>query len=382
MSVNQLHLHPRLPCRLSGQYGLCMKVENRQLKKSSLLSISLVLGLLFTFLQIPQAYAGQCLSQFPDSAWSKGEPKEIPPLLNRDLVRTKKVVTRIADQWQLPISEPTFGIDDITSEYLNNTRTEYIRKFGYTETKYPVLVTFEYQGSSCTTRKVEVSGGSVTYRPFTQVEFSNTVAVKNFFTNYQNDDFLKVQKKVDAVTELSKLLITTQSAPIKISSTNTSVDESFAWWLGLEKNMYPVIGYPTLSVFSEDGCLTNAYSKNAKFYSEIDSKLTVVEKTFYQRDLGGWFDQIEFSQGKKICKLRVSTSFGRSFQNYMNKVEPAQLYGYVWVENNLPAPIATNSKTPTPTPSPKKTITCMKGKASKKVTGSNPKCPSGYILKK
>ena len=359
-----------------------MKVENRQLKKSSLLSISLVLGLLFTFLQIPQAYAGQCLSQFPDSAWSKGEPKEIPPLLNRDLVRTKKVVTRIADQWQLPISEPTFGIDDITSEYLNNTRTEYIRKFGYTETKYPVLVTFEYQGSSCTTRKVEVSGGSVTYRPFTQVEFSNTVAVKNFFTNYQNDDFLKVQKKVDAVTELSKLLITTQSAPIKISSTNTSVDNSFAWWLGLEKNMYPVIGYPTLSVFSEDGCLTNAYSKNAKFYSEIDSKLTVVEKTFYQRDLGGWFDQIEFSQGKKICKLRVSTSFGRSFQNYMNKVEPAQLYGYVWVENNLPAPIATNSKTPTPTPSPKKTITCMKGKASKKVTGSNPKCPSGYILKK
>jgi hypothetical protein len=30
----------------------------------------------------------------------------------------------------------------------------------------------------------------------------------------------------------------------------------------------------------------------------------------------------------------------------------------------------------------KKTITCVKGKASKKVTGTNPKCPAGYKLKK
>ena len=29
-----------------------------------------------------------------------------------------------------------------------------------------------------------------------------------------------------------------------------------------------------------------------------------------------------------------------------------------------------------------KTITCVKGKLSKKVTGTSPKCPSGYALKK
>jgi len=30
----------------------------------------------------------------------------------------------------------------------------------------------------------------------------------------------------------------------------------------------------------------------------------------------------------------------------------------------------------------KKTITCIKGKLIKKVTGTNPKCPVGYKLKK
>jgi hypothetical protein len=95
-----------------------------------------------------------------------------------------------------------------------------------------------------------------------------------------------------------------------------------------------------------------------------------------------YFDQIQFSNGKKVCKLRVSTSIPASYRNYLNKVEPVQLYGYVWVENNLPVPVVVNSKKPTAIPNVKKTITCVKGKVSKKVTGLNPKCPSGYILKR
>jgi hypothetical protein len=30
----------------------------------------------------------------------------------------------------------------------------------------------------------------------------------------------------------------------------------------------------------------------------------------------------------------------------------------------------------------KKSITCVKGKSTKKVSGTNPKCPKGYKLKK
>lgn len=348
-------------------------------KKPLILAVSLLLSLLPAF--NAQA-ADQCLAQIPDSAWSKGEPIEIPSLLNRDLVRTKKVVIRIADQKELPNSIPNFGVGDITSEYLNNSRIEYVGKLGFIETKYPVLVTFEYQGSSCSIRKVEVSGGSITYKPYKQAEFSDSIAVKNMFTNYDNQDFLAVQKKVDAVNELSKLLASTQSSPLKISSINSTDDSSFAWWLGLEKNLYPVIGYPSLRVFSEDGCLTQGNSKTEKLSTEYYNKLTVVEKTFYQRDLYGFFDKIQFSQGKKLCKLRVTTSFASSYKNYLNKVEPVQLYGYVWVTDNLPAVVVTNSKTSTPVSNAKKTITCVKGKVSKKVTGTNPKCPSGYKVKK
>ena len=42
--------------------------------------------------------------------------------------------------------------------------------------------------------------------------------------------------------------------------------------------------------------------------------------------------------------------------------------------------VSTTGKAPTTTPK-KTTITCVKGKTTKKVTGVNPKCPSGYKKK-
>jgi len=56
------------------------------------------------------------------------------------------------------------------------------------------------------------------------------------------------------------------------------------------------------------------------------------------------------------------------------------------LKDNLPAvaptPVATPTPTPTVTPVVKKTITCTKGTKSVKRTGTNPKCPAGYKLKK
>jgi hypothetical protein len=59
-----------------------------------------------------------------------------------------------------------------------------------------------------------------------------------------------------------------------------------------------------------------------------------------------------------------------------------------------PTPTPTPSETIAPTPTPsatvvatvkptakKTTITCVKGKTTKKVTGVNPKCPAGYKKK-
>jgi hypothetical protein len=48
-----------------------------------------------------------------------------------------------------------------------------------------------------------------------------------------------------------------------------------------------------------------------------------------------------------------------------------------------PTPTPTPTATATPKPSPKKTtITCVKGKSTKKVTAVKPVCPSGYKVKK
>ena len=55
-----------------------------------------------------------------------------------------------------------------------------------------------------------------------------------------------------------------------------------------------------------------------------------------------------------------------------------------------PAPVVTPEPTPTPIPTPttvvkkpvSKTIVCVKGKSTKTVKGTNPKCPRGYSLKK
>lgn len=55
-----------------------------------------------------------------------------------------------------------------------------------------------------------------------------------------------------------------------------------------------------------------------------------------------------------------------------------------------PTPVESSSATPVPSPTSiapapvakKRTITCVKGKTTKKVTGKNPKCPKGYKKKK
>jgi hypothetical protein len=53
-----------------------------------------------------------------------------------------------------------------------------------------------------------------------------------------------------------------------------------------------------------------------------------------------------------------------------------------------PLPVATATATPTPSPTKarpintKKTIICVKGGRTIKVTGKDPKCPTGYTIKK
>jgi hypothetical protein len=78
------------------------------------------------------------------------------------------------------------------------------------------------------------------------------------------------------------------------------------------------------------------------------------------------------------------TASGFTFSTPQIKVKLSQ-------EKAAPTPTPSTSATPTPTPTPtptavplvtkKTSITCIKGKSTKKVTALNPKCPYGYRKK-
>jgi hypothetical protein len=53
----------------------------------------------------------------------------------------------------------------------------------------------------------------------------------------------------------------------------------------------------------------------------------------------------------------------------------------VKLTQDAPAPQATTQATTKPAPIAKKSITCIKGKTTKKVTATNPACPKGYKKK-
>lgn len=330
---------------------------------------SVLMAALSVFTISPATAAEKCLAQFPDSAWAKGQPAEVSNFLNRDLVRTKMRVIRISDQTELATTDSTLGLDHFTliPEYLNNSRTKYVSKYDYQEKTYPVEVQFEYQGLSCAIREIKVQGGSITYKPFKQYEFSDPVGVKKVLGDMSREDFIVIQQKAEVVNNFAKYLESTKVSPIKISFDKSNSEDPSSMRLGLDKLVNPSVGI-RLKFVSEDGCFTN----NAKYESALNSgfnSLSEVDKTFFQRFLSDSFGDLIFANGKKLCKLRVSTDLKQSYSNYLAKSDLGQLFGYVWVADSSP----TTNKV--------KIIYCLKGSSLKKISGVNPKCPSGYKVK-
>jgi hypothetical protein len=99
-------------------------------------------------------------------------------------------------------------------------------------------------------------------------------------------------------------------------------------------------------------------------------------------------------------KKSFQNVFGLSVDTFYEKLTPYIASQFTESNFALPTPVATStpkpsvtaSASPSPsaepvvsisrTPAPKKiTITCVKGKTTKKVTALNPKCPAGYKKK-
>ena len=80
-----------------------------------------------------------------------------------------------------------------------------------------------------------------------------------------------------------------------------------------------------------------------------------------------------------VCQLRYKTE---ATDIYFASADFIQSFQVTDVNKPVIVPTPTPTATPTAQPVVKKTITCVKGKKSVKRTGTNPKCPAGYKLKK
>ena len=116
-------------------------------------------------------------------------------------------------------------------------------------------------------------------------------------------------------------------------------------------------------------CLYGYSDSNAPLQATveiIDADGTSKVTTSNLRESNGWL------------KLGV---YGFSFSSPTLKVKLVQ--GTPVVNPQTPPPASTPASTPAATgvKAPMKTISCVKGKTIKKVTGANPKCPAGFKLK-
>jgi hypothetical protein len=353
-------------------------------KKPLILAVSLLLSLIPAF--NAQA-ADQCLAQFPDSAWSKGEPQSVSVLLNRDLVRTQLAVIRNLDGKNLPTSIPTMGIDNIIPTYLQNSAVEYVGKVGFKEVSYPVSLVYEYKGSGCSTRTVKAEGGSISYKPFESIALGDAPRIQEMLRLYFDGNFLELEKRAQDFAALSALLDSTKGKPIKIPNSRPSDDYSLAWVLGIEQAINKLgVPYNQTLITSDDGCLKMINEKQSAALKRISDSLSLVDKSFdnYSSRLPASWDKLVSTADNSVCKLTVSFGIGGYLgplvsRGFIKTLTPVRVTGSIWVQ---PAFAASSTASQNTIGKVKTVIICTKGKTSRKVTAVNPKCPSGFKLKK
>jgi hypothetical protein len=353
-----------------------MRIQRLRFGKTKLTSIALGLGLICTLLQTQQAFAVQCLSQFPDSAWVKGQPSEVSSLLNRDLVLAKVTAERTADGKNIRITDPSLGLgqDTFVNDYLNNTYSEYIWKSGFVPTTYSVVLNYQYEGVNCAARNIKVQGGSITYRPYFEFSAMDSVKMKESFYRLTTKSGLEIEKIVEAIANFGMYLESTENLPLKISQYKNYVKET--------DKLRAVLGQDRVidTLQSDDNCVVDASPEKIDLQKRFVDKLSSVEKSFYENNFRvteNFLSTLKFTSNKS-CKLKVSFVIlrGSSYVPIARPVvalkgrEPVRVNGYLWLTNDLP------------TPKNKTTINCVKGKLTKKVTGMNPKCPTGYKVQK
>jgi len=290
------------------------------------ISLILIYSLLIPTVS-PANAADQCLAEFPESAWLNGEPQEVKNKLNYNL-----------------IGKQSFNVPQSMFSNLKYGDIDYVKSY-------------EYSGSNCTTRQIKVSKKSTDIPPvfFSVVEFKNLV--KKSSTNFEME---KTNLAIvdDLISILSSLKVDVNVDPISLSTFPE-------YKIRLDKNLSKLFG--------------NMYLQSVRMYTPIlqangdcsfipfESDPTGFQNIKAVPTMGTITKGVKF-QSNSPCTISLlyasSSALGFNFRE-------GEMVGFFKVGEFILNPIKTNS-------SSKKTITCIKGKLTKKVTGTSPKCPTGY----
>ena len=147
--------------------------------------------------------------------------------------------------------------------------------------------------------------------------------------------------------------------------------------LAIENEIGNMLGVPDVANGAKESLVTVYNTSKFKVYGQ--SKLNDYDAAIVRQ-----------LYGESTCVSKYNAD-ARSKNLAADKVAGQQYLAKLVTPTPVPVATATPTPTPTPTatatPSPTKTvvkattITCIKGKTTKKVTAVNPKCPSGYKKK-
>jgi len=275
----------------------------------------------------PVNAADQCLAEFLDSAWLNGEPQEVKNKLNYNL-----------------IGKQSFNVPQTMFSNLIYGDIDYIKSY-------------EYSGSNCTTRQVKVSKKSTDIPPvfFSVVEFKNLVQKGS--TNFEME---KTNLAIvdDLISILSSLKVDVNVDPISLSTFPE-------YKIYLDKNFSKLIGKMYLQSVR---MYTPVWQTNGDCgFIPLESDSAGFQNIKAVEAMGAIAKGVKF-QSNSPCT--ISLLYASSYALGFN-LRQGEMAGFFKAGEFTLNPIKTNS-------SSKKSITCSKGKLTKKVSGTNPKCPIGY----
>lgn len=294
--------------------------------KRTFLSLSLLLGILIPVVP-PASAAEKCLAAFADSEWANGTPAGVKSLLGFDLV--EKITKTPYSDGRI---HPYFSLGEHTA-----------------------TITYNYVGKNCLSRDVKVSkdinATSVVFEFQTLNDYINRFSAD--FVQQENSSKYYLRVKDYFSTKVFTLKTKTLMP--------TEISGSLGLFQVLRSMQNNLMLMPPRSAF--------VYFPTKCAYQKInDSNGNPTKEKMFSFFVGGQNPPnqviVNFENEGECTGVLMEGGY-----------DPA----------NLPAGVAEKiadiKYVVTSRPS-NASITCTKGKLVKKVTGKNPKCPSGYKLKK